>query len=355
MKITIFSTFSILLAAVTVNAAPRFVQLEASSLAPYANGQAAVLTAHIRIQPTNPNDEIFVSSNLNGPVHNDAQKLTRISDSEAVAITPTLTDAGAYTWHVSVYLQNKVKAAQIDAAIYSTECDNVRIENALQTETDPAIRLNLMTERDSNNDFIGRSRNQLWNDRTGLESDDLVFSVSSAKVLLPFETPVIAIDADHENPTYAVGVRATFFVHALTDFSGPDGIKEILAFANINGNETNPGLPVERRRLGAKDFAFTPPVFLAADVGPRVFNAYLKVRSKAQADSIRASTIKAIQRRSEYIGKRDAAADAEKRAYYTSLIHEMDFTINELNSQLVAILQDVPSSKDFFFSVTTSK
>lgn len=349
MKYTFLSLLGLVLAlAQPTFAKPQFLKLEANSSGAYPSGQAAVLTAHIRIQPTNPNMEIFVSSSFDG----SNLKLTRISAGEAVSITPAVMTPGNHVWHVSAFLQDKNKAQELEAAIAVTQEDNLRIERALQVETDPVIIARLAVDRQRNNDIIGRAQNQLNQNRRYLEAQDLSITVSAlARAIPKFDNPVIAIGADHENATYAVGSRATFYVHALTDFQGPDGIQEILAFANINGTESAPGIQVERTRLGSRDFAFTSPNFVGADAGPRVFNTYLKIRSKAQADSIRNSVHGAIQRRSGYIALRDASTDPEKQAYYNSLIAEMDLTIAELNHQLEAMLVSAGNGKDFNFDI----
>ena len=330
-------------------AAPVFLDLQ-SNLSTYTVNQNAILTAKIKIQPANPSDEIFLTAAFN----NNTIKITRVSDDQAVTITPALTAAGTFAWQVNAYIQDKAKARGYEAAMIYYQAENIRINAQMAKETDLTVRANLQAQMDRNNLIVGDINNQLWASRRQIESRTLQVTVNAPSTKMkPLDSnPVIAVDCDSESQTYKVGDTATFYVHALTQFNGPDGVQEIVAGGDILGDATHTGISTEKKRLGDSDFSFVAPTFQAADVGTHIFRSYIQIRSKAQADSIRNTIAQAAQTKARYIAIVNGANDPMTQAYYNQLIADLETTMNELARQLQDMLTTVGPAKDLYFNVT---
>jgi hypothetical protein len=343
---SLISSFVLLASCNALAEKPAFLSLQASTQN-YTVGQQAVLTAHVRILPTDPSLEIYLTSDFNG----GNQKITRVSDSEAVAITNVLDAAGDFTWNVHAYLQNAVVARNTEATMDYYRAEVTRLNKALETETDAAIRTNLTAERDQDNTMIGSLNGALWDNRKFVGQASLLVHVNAASLVSTKETPLLVIDSSHENAIFNAGESATFYARCLTDFQGPDGVQEIVLNGWISGETYQNGINVTKSRIDDKEFSFQSPVFTNEDAGQRNFFASVQIRSKAQADSIRQAVALAAVRKGEMIAKMNATTDPLTRNYYQSEITELDSAINELSRQLNNLLHDVPGVKQYPFNI----
>jgi len=321
--------------------APDFVELQADKAA-YAPGERAILVVHTRILPGNHVYEFYLAGTFNA----EPIKITRISDTEAVAVTPYFAVPGQMVFSVDVYLQDKQLASDLNATVFYYESDKCRLARMLESETDPVKRrmLSDMMERDTA--IIADAKAQLMENRRKLETKTLAVTVANKINLLSINNaPPLVIEKDAVGCGYQVGAHATFAVHVLTDFTGEDGPQENVVTARIGADR------VSGTQGALRDFLFTTQAFTQADVGTRLFDATLYIRSKARADSLRGAIQKASVRRADLIAKRDATADAMWKAYYQHEIDDLTAVIAVFYRQLEGMLTFV-GTKSLAFCIT---
>ncbi|OFZ79751.1 MAG: hypothetical protein A2583_06910 [Bdellovibrionales bacterium RIFOXYD1_FULL_53_11] len=152
--------------------APDFVELQSDKTV-YAVGARALLTAHVRIQPKNPDFEIALVATLDGAPVN----VIRVSDGEAAVVTPVFSAAGNFQWIVDVYFQNKRVAAGINASIAKYQEEYCRLEKELAEETDPVKRQNLIDRMNRDTQLIVALRGRLDSVRRKIETRAFVVTV----------------------------------------------------------------------------------------------------------------------------------------------------------------------------------
>lgn len=329
-------------------AAPSFVRLEKNAQS-YTQSQSAVLTAHIQIQPANPEMEIYLKSFLD----DQPLKITRASASIAVAITGPLLGEGVKTWGVKVYLRNKASAVEFEKTIHFYRVKNISIAKSLETETDVEVRANLQEQINRNLETIAQIQALADSDLRLIEEKNLDIHVGE---VLSFgqlvSSPLVSINSNAASNIHHVGERAHFFVDVLTGFSGSDGIQEVLVKASVAHQGALEDINLYNKRIGERNFSFSTDVLRNGQIGSRIFEATVHIRSKAKADSIRNTIGEAGTTRSEYLRLKEETQDLEEKLYYQSLVQELDQLHIELLRQLEEMLVQVGSVYEFSFEVT---
>ena len=314
---------------------PSFTDLH-SDLGSYLNGQRAVLTVHLPIQPSNPMYGLALSARLNGAPF----RLLRLTERMAGGVTPLLTSPGVQHWEVTVYLEEKMPVRSREAAIVFWAEEILLINQRLGIETDPEIRANLQAQRERDQRFIEDAQNQIGGFRRELVVSSYDFNVTALN-LTQTETssdPVLDLRTEGEGCDYAVGTRATFLSRVLTDFTGADGPRENILRATFDG------IAAGIEAMNSRDFRTITSEFTTADVGLHDYEATLWVRSKARADRIREAISAAEQGRAQAIASRDATTDPYERAYWQRRIDDLSRILLEFGAQLEASLERVTSA-----------
>ncbi|MBI2518856.1 MAG: hypothetical protein HYV97_00485 [Bdellovibrio sp.] len=303
---------------------PRFVELEASKSS-YSVGEKAVLLAHVRILPDNPNFEIFLQAKFN----NQTISMTKLSDYESASVTPTLGSAGSFNWTVTAYTQDKRRAHELEGGIFYHEAAIRQAESDLLVITDPDQRNLLLQIIAESNEFLGELRAELFNLRTVVEISTL--SVQVTQKQSKHDIPTFFIEADHENGSYYEGERATFYVHVLSNFEK----QESFVRATFKGS------PISVTKASEKEFISQTQTFTASDNGDQIYSATLYTRNKKEADALRGAIASATLSRNKFILQRDQTGDPVLVAYYQKRIDELSSIITEFYQTLEDALTNV--------------
>ena len=307
--------------------APDFLSIK-SDKAAYTIGERAILLAEIKIHPSNPDYEIYIESSYGG----QAIKTVRISRDFAVAVTPVFAAAGSSDWVVDAYFQDKSLAADLNATIAFYESERCALEKFLAAETDPVRRGMLQAQIDRDAAIVSDARVQLAANRRKVETQTLAVPVGGS-VPQPPAPPVpgtapLIIEKDGQGCGYHVGDHATFFVHVMSAFEGPDGPEESIVTGRIGA------VVLSGAQSSAREFTFTSAAFTAQDMGERTFEATLYIRSKARASSLRDAIAKAATRRAQYIALRDETEDPLSKAYYQREIDDLTDVLSVFHERL---------------------
>ncbi|OFZ80838.1 MAG: hypothetical protein A3K03_11630 [Bdellovibrionales bacterium RIFOXYD1_FULL_44_7] len=340
-RLTFLMAMMTMAVASSAQAAPSFVELKADKPA-YTVGERAILTSYVKIRPDNPNYEIYLSATLNGA----KIKITKITEKEAVSITPRFIVEGAYEWQVDVYLQDKKTAADLNAMIVFYEEEIFTLNRELEEQTDPEKVEMLTAHIQRDEQIIAAAREQLEENRRKIETQVLNIDVAAVKnnfdSQAELETPVFSLEKDKDGCGYNVGESAMITASLKSEFNGSDGAQEAVMTGRIADVVL---FPVQ---ISKKEFIFTTDIFTVADIGEQTFEATLYIRSKARADALRDAITKASQRRADFIEKRDRSEDPAWKAYYQREIDDLTNIIDEFYRQLDEMLTLVGASTIIF-------
>lgn len=323
----ILGALIVTLGASFVWAAPQYLELQKNSTNPAG---VSVLTAHLRIQPTHPEMEIHVESTLD----EESFPVTRISESKAMAITPSL-ENGAHEWEVKAYLQDKQIAHRYESLIAFYDRENERLAWELIEEMNPLIRAEKESERDRNSVLKAHALDFLSSHRRLLETRSLTFEVTGGSLSLFSENPVLRIEGADE---VEVGQRVLMFARSLTGFEGADGPQEMVIRGDWSAGPGVLGIETSSKRVGVGAFSFVSDPLISAQVGEHVFEARLYVRSLAQSDQLRDSISDLGRRRRELIRRLTDAADPYERALCETRLTEVEKMSAALREQLESLL-----------------
>ena len=326
---------------------PSFVEIQSDKTV-YILNDKAVLTAYIKTQPTNPNDEIFLSSTLDSA----AIKNTRISNDEAASVTPPLT-TGAHVYEVDVYLEDRNSTQPLYETIAFYNEEVCQLQKQLAATTDPTQQTALQSMITRDQGLIAQATAELQALRRLVETDTLNLTVTASLFALsgvfasptPAPTDVLLISDDQNGGPYTVGAQATFTTHVLTTFTGSSGPEEILIRTTLDAA----ALGVVLVSVGIYQSQST--VFATANIGSHTFKSNLLIRPKAQADSLRDGISKANILRTKDITLRDQTTDPQKKAFYQSEIDDLTLLTNNFYNQLETLLVLV-QAKNFYITVT---
>lgn len=137
-------------------AEPGIFSLETSKTT-YSVGEAATLTVRYHAAPESSDLEYYALSDLNG----DGIRVTNAASNFAVAVSDPLLETGAFDWTVSVFVQDRKIASELQSSIAWLISENIRITDLIARTTDPGQVAALQKERDRNLTLISRAEQKL--------------------------------------------------------------------------------------------------------------------------------------------------------------------------------------------------
>ena len=325
--------------AVWANYVPEFLQLEANQTS-YELGDRALLMAHVRIKPTNPNMELYFSSRFKG-AH---LAIDAISSEELVSFTPELDKAGTFEWVVYVYMQDKHVAESLQLSKIKLEQENIKIDQELVGETDPEVRELLLQMKARNNIIISKINSQIKTGRRLLQTLKLNVVVNKLAVKSQ-EIPVLLdVKLDREDHTYYVGEQINFVVTRTCDLLGSESLEYVLK-AKLHNRIIS---------LFATDNEYITngqsQVLETSQTGERVLSVSLSIRPKEKAENLRTGILMAQKKRAEYIElKNDCLNDSIRQDYYELKIRRMKEVVANYYEILESILDLVTTNESMVF------
>ncbi|MBI2519496.1 MAG: PKD domain-containing protein [Bdellovibrio sp.] len=303
---------------------PHVVELAASK-ASYSVGEKAVLLAHVRVLPDNPNYEVFLEAKFN----NQVILITRLSDKESASVTPTLTSAGNFPWEVKAYTQDKYRAHELEGGIAYHETTIRQAQNDLLIVTDPEQRALLIETITESNEILIDLRSELFNLRTLVEIATLQVQVTNKQNKL--DPPTFFIEPDHASGSYDLGERSTFFIHVLSTFEG----QETQVRSTFKGNA------ISVTKSSESEFVSVTQTFTTQDNGEQIYTATLLVRDKNEADALRSAISSGTNERNKFIQLKDQTSDPVLKSYYQKRIDELSSIVTALYQTLENALTSI--------------
>lgn len=289
--------------------APQFVELNTSKSS-YIVGDRAVLMASIRTNPTNPNDELFLKSTLVG----SQIKLTKLSDYEAVHVTPTLA-VGNYLWEVKAYVQNKAAAQDLTQGIIEADALDIKLARLYADETDSTKRAKLQDAIAENAALKVMLNEQLDAGRVLVETKQKTLSVTSAKRKSSFANP-ITITVDHSNQIYYFGQSA--YVAANVDHEEVETDEDLIF--ETEGFLDNQFVSRADPMYGYFGFYISSNLL---PLGERTIKVDLYSRNRRNANSLRSARENAGYRKTQLEYLRDTATSPAMADYYQKEVDEL--------------------------------
>lgn len=305
----------------------------------YEVGAKAVIFAKTNFPPTNPRNQLHLRLTLDG----EEIYFVRLSDRLAVAFPPRFTSPGVVEAQGEVYFEDASTAQQLEQSIAFYQKENQTLQAKLAGEVDPEARALIEQSIARNLGLIQQLTGTLNDQRTLVEIGFVSIAVGNS-LTGPNLSGVFNLFADRDPAEYSVGEKATFSTQVLTDFTGPDGPREIVFRASIED------VSVTARDLGGRNYSFTSASFIADQVGPQVFTAALWIRSKKQADLLRAGVKQATNLKADYVRQQQGSLSPSEQAYAQLKIDELTAAIAAMNTQLESSLLHV-STRNFNFTV----
>lgn len=302
----------------------------------YVPGSRAVIFLPMK-RPTTAGMEFFLK--LDG--RPTKATVVPLSLDLAVAISDRFPAPQESHWNLTVFQQDRKEQLSLSKSIagYSTELATRKLE--LEKETDPdsrAVLENRIRE-------LGRRIEIL--ETKAEEGRVLVDRVSEISRVLPASSSLLAVPelftlrAGRTPANYLVGESATFFALPLVNFRGPDGVRENVLRGKFLGL-TYYGTPV------LTETQFTLPPFTSAHLGAQNFTVDFLIRSKRQADRLRAAANLALAKRDTLREDLAASVDPTERAWLQNQIAEMQSAADALMLQLEEILTPVDTGDTSF-------
>jgi hypothetical protein len=335
MKRFIFSLGIALLSsnALTANAKLAHYYSDQSS---YVVGSRAVFFVSLDQKSSNPEQELFPGLK----VGEEDVPLVFLSDQLAVAFPVKFAAPGNVGVDLDVYLQDKSLQQTMDESIALLNADNINLENAKTQERDAEAKALLQARIDENNiTIVGlnaeKTKNRSLRELT--HGDFLVAPSNKNEIVKGTKySGIFSLAADHTDGHYLVGQRATYTAHPFTDFSGPDGPREIVFRGDLDGQNIF-------TQFNGTDYFFQTANFTSAGIGAHTFRANLLIRSKAQADLLRSAKVQGMQQKTILENALAISTGAGERAYYQYKINQLASALVVLDQQLESILLQVDS------------
>ncbi len=307
----------------------------------YSLGSKAVVFAYF----DNPNDA-NMEFNLTLTMGGAPLKTVFLSPSVAVAFTAPLNTAGDFNIDGQVYLQDATKQASYDKQTLFFTSEVQGLQKELASEVDPNERAALQARIDRDQAFLNVLQKETDDNQLLVGMESMPIKVLASNMRAEAVGPgIFSLAADQTS--YHVGQSANFFATLLTNFTGPDGVREAVWSGDIDGHAL-----LDPSYDNVK-YTFTSSAFKIADIGSHTLHAALSIRSKAQADLLRSTLFLATVQRDGYQKNLDASASPEDKIYYQYKINDLNFAITAINAQLQAILLPVTTGS-LPFNVTAT-
>ena len=323
--------------------ASNFVNLQSDEES-YEVGEKALLTAHVKIGPMNPNYELYFKSSFGGA----NLAIDRITENEAVSFTPEFTEAGTFEWSVRVYMQDKNVAKALELSKANARAENERINSSLSHETDPEIREMLLEMRNRNNVIISKINAEMAANRRHLQTVILDVVVEEMDKCNKNESnsPIVLFNVklDRPNYTYAVGERANFVVTRFVDFDGNEKFEYVVRAKFENWTVSTLETDNDYVTSG-QTFVFEPE-----HVGEKTLKVSLYIRKAVKAQNLRDGIAKAEKSRADYIILRNSYPhDPLRYEYYDLRVKRMSEVISNYYDALEEMLSFVTMEETVMF------
>ena len=323
------------------NYVPTFLELE-SNQATYEIGDQALLMAHVRIQPVHSDYELYLKSKFS----TTNLAIDQVAGNEYVAFPPVLQESGTFAWIVNVYIQDRHLTMALNHSKIQLEKENLKIDQDLVNETDPAEREFLLRMKSRNNTIISKINSELEEGRRHLQTIKLNVVVNPIQTKNLDQPPValLNVELDREDSTYRVGEQINFVVTRVADLTGNEILEHILR-AKLKS------WPVALFDTDDENVKNGQSFVLANNhVGEQSLNVYLFLRPKEKAQHLRDGIDSAQKKRIEYIElKNNYPNDPVRQSYFEFKITRLGIVISNYYNVLESMLDLVTTNESVVF------
>ncbi|AFY02886.1 RCC1 domain-containing protein [Bdellovibrio bacteriovorus] len=301
--------------------APKFLELNSYGN-PIVGGRLALI-ASVRTTPTDPEVEIYITSKFDG----ENLKVTRFGETEyaGVIASPALT--GSFVWEVKAYLQNRVLARDVQAAVIRIEKEifalNERYEQETESDKKAAIVVAVSEYETQKSELLARIESH----RVLVETKTLDVNIGDPPEMRRASEPIkVHIDTPTGDVTF--GDKVDIFVDVFPDTS------------ERTKNRVEAWLGGERIYFDkVTDSSFKTTVNSAAlALGPQVLSVSFYYANYHHAESILNAYLVSSQRIAELIRFRDSALDPAIVDYYQRELND----VNLIRSAFQNISDNMP-------------
>lgn len=300
---------------------PRFLEL--NSYGDPVVGQKQALVASVRTKPTDQEAEFYIASK----VDDEGIKITQFGDTEYAGVMVNPQVSGTYIWEVKAYLQNKVLARDVSAAVLSIEQEISLLSERFSEETDPAkkasITAAILAYENQKSELVTR----LESHRVLVETRTLDLNIADPPEIRQVNQP-ITVHVDTPNGDITFGDKASIYVDVYP--GTPERTK----------NRVEAWLAGERiyfDKVTEKTFKATVDSGLLA-LGPQVLSVNFYYSNYHHAESILNAYLISNQRILELTASRDSALDPAIADYYQKEIND----VNLIRSAFQHISDNMP-------------
>lgn len=302
----------------------------------YLVGSRAVIFIPMK-RPATPGTEFFLEIEGNPT----GASVTALTPDLAVAVSSRFSTPEANEWRLKVFQQNRKEhlALEKGVAFYASEITRLKLQ--WEKETNQEARNQIQAEMDSLNEKKEFLKASIKDRRTLVDQIYAQSFVTTAFSRIGTKSGLLTIRADRNPANYLVGEAPVFFATPLVSFKGPDGVRENVLRGSFLGNVIH-GSPV------ATEISFALPTLSGANQGVQSFRTDFYIRSKRQADRLRAAVGAAITKKTDYQDELSRAASPQDRTYWEMKIAELEAVKSALLGQLEEILILVDSAEMAF-------
>ncbi len=304
--------------------------------ATYSLGDRGLLTVSTSILPDNENFEIAHI----GYFSNKKVAVDKLTDSEAVAFSPDLTEIGEFSWKIDFYLQDRYKAIEYNEAILKLEKLIDSTNRQIARELDPVLKDLLIQEKAELNQELQIVKRQLNSIRVKVDSHTLDITVGEKgfELLSLFGSLLLKNSFNHANLIYRAGETVEYTIQVISGFIGNDGKQEIVIRGQLGGEKQS--------LVKESDYFYNGQTQLSEDAqGEQTFVSRLYVRSKVRADSVKVGIAKAEEKLIEYMHLRAEGRDTIMEQYYDRKVTEMEKVVANYYRILEQMLEQIAFEK----------